>query len=203
MSHHRKTERRKEAHRPKVLAADDRIHGKRCFLYVQRVRVSGGEGSTARRATYDDSRSVLITLVLGQGILRSLDILHHTLCALGERRASLDLELGEHVALGVVRDGARRDEPFGEMRVVVLLEVILLDEEAEEGNGLVENVVDFDLGFLAKVRRVSVVRLAEQRSPLTPLSPFLRFSSMKSEMYSGDLVFWLTKTEKAYWWSED
>jgi hypothetical protein len=108
-----------------------------------------GEGGWG---TYD-RLSVLVSLVLSKGILRDLDVLHHAFGRLGERRTRLDLELGEHVPLRVVRYRSLRDETLGEVRVVVALESILLDEEAEEGNRLVEDDVDFCLGFLLARRQ--------------------------------------------------
>lgn len=82
------------------------------------------------------------------------------------------------------------------MTVVVLLEDVLFDEEAEEGDRLVEDDVDFVLRFLQE-SEASVLDLGEENAKLTPLSPLRKFSSTKSEMYSGDLRFLFTKTVNA------
>jgi hypothetical protein len=92
--------------------------------------------------------SILMPLVLAERILRNLDVPHHPLRRLGKGRTRLDLEFGEHVAFGVIRDGPIGDEPLGEVRVVVFLKVVLLDKEAEEGDRLVEHLIDFIFSFL-------------------------------------------------------
>lgn len=95
----------------------------------------------------------LIPLVLFERVLRDLDIFHHAFCTLRKRGTRLDLELGEHVALGVVRDGSLRDESSRQVTVVVFLKRILLRQESEERNRLVEDFVDFGFGFLIVGKR--------------------------------------------------
>lgn len=53
---------------------------------------------------HESAGSVLMALVLGESVLGDLDILHHTLGRFGESGTSFDLELCQHVPLGVVGD---------------------------------------------------------------------------------------------------
>ena len=81
-------------------------------------------------------------------VARELHVVEHALQLLRELEAALDLELGEHAALGVVRDGARVEEALGEVRFVVALEDVLFGDVAEDGDGFVEDLFDFVVGFL-------------------------------------------------------
>ena len=81
------------------------------------------------------------------------------------------------------------------MRVVVLFKNVLFDEKSKERDRFVENDIDFCFSFLC------MTSLARRRDAtnerLTPLRPFLRFSSMNNEIYSGALRFAFTNTVNA------
>jgi hypothetical protein len=72
-------------------------------------------------------------------LIRDLDVLEHPLELLGELVTALDLEFGNHVPFGIVRDASAVDEPLAEVGLVVALEDVFVGEKAEEGDGFVED----------------------------------------------------------------
>mmetsp|Transcript_23744 Transcript_23744/g.77363 ORF Transcript_23744/g.77363 Transcript_23744/m.77363 type:complete len:746 (+) Transcript_23744:257-2494(+) len=82
-------------------------------------------------------------LVLRVG--RHLHVHEHALELGGELVAALLLELLDHRALDVVRDGAAAEQPLGEVLLVVLFEDVLLLQVAEEHHHLVEHCLDLVL----------------------------------------------------------
>jgi hypothetical protein len=83
------------------------------------------------------------------------------------------------------------------MAFVVTFENVLLGDIPEDCDGLVEDSVHFGISFLGadKSDTESTRRSSDK---LTPLRPFLRLSSMKSEINSGDFSLRLMKDSKAY-----
>ena len=80
-----------------------------------------------------------------KGVLRVGRRFHvdkHALELRGELVAALVLELGDHRALGVVRDRPAAQQPLRQVLLVVLLEDVLLLQVAEEHHHLVERLLD-------------------------------------------------------------
>jgi hypothetical protein len=134
--------------RPEIGTADDGLHVEGSGLRTRKRSAMMGERQEEEEGETHCPRSLLIPRKLVLGIVRDLDILHHPLRTLRERRSRLDLELRQHAPLRVVRNRTATNKALGEMRVVVLLEGVLLGKEAEEGDGFVEDFVDFGFGFL-------------------------------------------------------
>ena len=65
-----------------------------------------------------------------------LHVHEHALELRGELVAALDLELADHRALGVVRDGAPAEQSLGQVLLVILFEDVLLLKVAEEHHHL-------------------------------------------------------------------
>ena len=80
------------------------------------------------------------------------------------------------------------------MRFVVALEDVLFGDVAEDGDGFVEDLFDFVVGFLGEWLES---QLESGDVVLTPLSPRFRWSSMNKDINSGDFSFMLMKVPNA------
>ena len=102
---------------------------------------AGGEDVDAEVDAVEDVAVGLLEVGLEglHGVGGELHVGEHALELGCELVAALGLELGDHVALGVVGHGAAQQETLRQVLLVVLLEDVLLLDEAEEHHHLVED----------------------------------------------------------------
>jgi hypothetical protein len=82
------------------------------------------------------------------GVRGELHVVEHALEFHSELKATLNLELGEHSTLCVIRDRSVVKEALCEMGFIITLKDILFCDEPEQGDGFVEDDFDFSIRFL-------------------------------------------------------
>ena len=82
------------------------------------------------------------------GIRGELHVVEHALEFHSELEATLNLELGEHATLRVIRDRSIMKEALCEMGFIITLKDILFCDEPEQGDGFIEDDFDFSICFL-------------------------------------------------------
>jgi hypothetical protein len=86
------------------------------------------------------------------------------------------------------------------MLLVISLKDILLTYESKQGNGMVQDIIHLFFCFLERgYALLSIKTRVKQPHPiiLAPFNPFFKFSSIKRDMYSGDLGFSLMNASNA------
>jgi hypothetical protein len=82
------------------------------------------------------------------GVRGELHVVEHALEFHSELEATLNLELGEHATLRIIRDRSVVKEALCEMRFIITLEDILLCDEPKQGDSFIEDDLDFGICFL-------------------------------------------------------
>lgn len=82
------------------------------------------------------------------------------------------------------------------MALVISFKDIFVDDESEQYDRLLQNGLDLVVRFL-QTRAISLYLSGQPKLELTPLRPFLRLSSMNSDVYSCAFGLTLMKLWKA------
>lgn len=82
------------------------------------------------------------------GVRGELHVVEHALEFHSELEATLNLELGEHATLRIIRDRSVVKEALCEMGFIITLKDILFCDEPEQGDCFIEDEFDFGICFL-------------------------------------------------------
>jgi len=82
------------------------------------------------------------------GVRGELHVVEHALEFYSELEATLNLELGEHATLRVIRDRSVVKEALCQMSFIITLKDVLFCDEPEQGDGFIEDNFDFSICFL-------------------------------------------------------
>jgi hypothetical protein len=83
------------------------------------------------------------------GVRGELHVVEHALEFHGELEAALNLELGKHATLCIIRDRSIVEKALREMGFIITLKDILFCDEPEQGDCLIEDELDFGICFLS------------------------------------------------------
>lgn len=87
-------------------------------------------------------------LIGSSGVDRHAHVVEHAFQLLRKLITTLELELGEHSSFCIIGNRTIVEESFGEMRFVISFEDVLLRNEPKDSDSLVQNDIDFVIGFL-------------------------------------------------------
>ena len=82
------------------------------------------------------------------GVRGEFHVVEHALEFYSELEATLNLELGEHATLCVIRDRSVVKEALCQMSFIITLKDVLLCDEPEQGDSFIEDGLDFSICFL-------------------------------------------------------